>query len=162
MEVAKAAGSAYLQPVPGVDTVRIPALSGTRTISNDGKGIFTSGIDQNFLHWDANSSGEETEEIEVRFDEIIRGATFEAMYAGTPDYWFTQDQILWICENHGDKIRPGCNITFLRFKSNGMKFVAYVFVCDDGSLDASVNRFEYDVGVWRASLRRRVVVPQTI
>jgi hypothetical protein len=81
---------------------------------------------------------------------------------------WSQDQIITFVENHADKLHPQGWATFFLFKvkfDEGTPqereefFVAYVHVDDRGQLKASVYRFSND-DVWRASRRRRLVVPQ--
>ena len=163
MSAATAAGTKYLQPVSGAESVIISALEGKRTIANDGKKLFSGYLDSDFRNWGANETGGSTPETAVTVYEMKEDANHATMFGSLSDnvesLVLTQDQILTFVEENRDKLRTGGYATFFLFKSEGKLFIVYVCVYDDGSLKASVLRFDNDI-VWNAPDRRRVVVPQ--
>jgi len=151
-------GVNYLQPISGGE-VELPAREGKQTIANNGKTVFTAGIDEDFIRCGANESGVATPETRVRILELVKDADFATMFgslaANVETLCLTQDQIISFVENHPDELSQGA--TFFLFKSKDQLFVAYVVQFDRVRLLAYIYRFEFD-HVWRAGYPHRVVV----
>jgi hypothetical protein len=157
------AGTQYLKPSSGGEAV-IPACDGGQTIANNGKDVFTGWIDPDFKNYGANERGQATPATTIQVYEMVEDADFATMFDSldkdTDKLCLTQHQILEFVRSRPDLLRTEGYATFFAFKSKGKLFVAVVTRFDDGSLSVLVRRFDYDVRVWHARGRRRVVVPQ--
>lgn len=153
----------YLRLLYADDRITIPVTGGQRTIA-DAKKVFTWGIDSDFQRWGTNKPSGNKPETDLKVFEMHQDATFKQLFTSLgkplPELCMTQDQIIAYCEKHKDKLRRDGYGNFFLFKVGDEFFVAYVFVCDVGELDAYVYLFEDD-RVWGGVYQRRVVVPAT-
>jgi hypothetical protein len=154
---------AILNLISAGEKLMIEKTSEKKTIA-DSKSTFKSFIDSNFKNWELNNKGEGKPETEVLLYEMARDATFSRMFnflnSDLDKLVLTQEQIVRFCEKYPTKLRQNGYGTFFLIKENNEYFVVYVYVFSDG-LRVSVYRFVFD-GVWDASFRHRVVVPQLI
>lgn len=136
-----------------LQTIIIPKLKGDEVIA-DSKLFFH--IDSDFRNWETAEKGKATKKTKLDVFEMDKDATFEQMMS--KEKLLTQEQILYVIENHKEVLRQDGYATFFPFKSNNVVFVALVRV-SSGGLCVLVRRFSYG-NVWGADARRRVVVPQ--
>lgn len=162
MESTKPADYAYLRPITGIEAITIPALPGTRTISNDGGNIF-SWIDPHFIEWDVNEPEGQTEALKVMLYEVIQDTSYEAFYTDTPQFWYTQDQILYICEHHHDKLRSGNFFRLKNTEKDGVerKWVVDVYRNEKEGLHIRLLDFSFTGTYWRGDAGDGVVLPMT-
>lgn len=152
---------AILRNISGAEVLKLDACDGKTTIA-DSKNIFSS-IDSDFKVYGANTKGIATTETAVEVYEMVKDANFVQMFGSLSTdldtLCVTQSQILNFIAKHRGMLRTEGYATFFLFKSGENFFVAFVGFAGGGSLEVYVRRFEYG-GVWGASNRHRVVVPQ--
>ena len=154
---------AILKNISGAEVLKLDALDGKQTIA-DSKNVFNS-IDSDFKAYGANTKGVVTTETAIDVYEMVKDANFAQMFGSLSTdlniLCVTQSQILNFIAKHRGMLRTEGYATFFLFKSGEEFFVADVSFAVGGSLWVYVIRFEYD-GVWHASYRHRVVVPQLV
>lgn len=135
-------------------TIEIPALKGTKVIA-DSK-LF-SYIDPDFKNWSADKKGKATKKMKLDVFEMDKDATLAEMMS--PDNLLTQEQILYLVENHKDLLHPDGYATLFPFKSGEEVFVVNVYVHGVGRLGVDAYRLSRD-DVWYAGDRHRIVIPK--
>ncbi|MBN2093950.1 MAG: hypothetical protein JW740_01055 [Candidatus Zambryskibacteria bacterium] len=151
-----------LRLISGSKEIVISATAGGRTIA-EAKGIFTGGIDRDFVNWDLNTPNEARPKTPVEVHEMVEDDNFKAIFdsfnRSLDDLCFTQDQIITFIEDHKDWLRRNGYGTFFLMKKNGKFFVVYVTLDSDERPHAFVYHLS-NAYLWSADYRRRVVVPQ--
>ena len=154
--------SSFLRLISGDETLVIDAVDGSEILA-DAKDVFTGGIDSDFRSWGADESGHATDATPVDVYEMTKNGThaqlFGSLNADVEKLFFTQAQIQGFVKKYPNWLRTDGYATFFGFKSNGKRFVAYVYFVGDGALNVRVRKFEHDY-VWHAEHRHRFVLPQ--
>jgi hypothetical protein len=153
--------NSLLKLISGGETLTVDAYDGTEILA-DAKDVFNY-IDSDFRNWKADEAGKATDETPVNVYEMVKDGTYAELFSSlnsdVEKLFFTQAQIKGFVKKHRKWLRKDGYGTFFPFKSNGKRFVAFVYVFSDDRLSVLVRMFEGD-GVWRAEGRPRIVVPQ--
>ena len=147
--------------ISGAETLELEPTDGKETIAK-AKDTFPGWIDGDFKNYGTDVKGKPTEKANVQVHEMIKDGTFAQIFGGLSDnldaLCLTQAQIIQFVKKHRKWLRADGFATFFLFKVGDEFFVALVSV-DGGGLGVGADRFSRG-GVWSASGRRRVVVPQ--
>lgn len=153
--------SEYLKLISVGETLTIDACDGTEILA-DAKDVFNH-IDSDFRNWNADETGQTTEEIPVDVYEMAKDGTYAKLFGSlNPDVeklFFTQAQIKSFVKKHRKWLLKDGYGTFFPFKSKGKRFVACMYFFSADELRVRVYKFER-AGVWHAEGRHRIVVPQ--
>lgn len=130
----------------------LPELNGHRTIYKD-REVFRLLKDERFK--EINQRGGQTPKSEIVFYSLAISATFKEIFnslsSDLNELCFTQHQIIKICENHREFLKPGYATFFLIKKRTFWKKSKYyvVFVGNNfAGLDAGLYEFE-DNYLWK-------------
>jgi len=148
-----------------ITTITLPACAGNRTISNDGRNLFTGYIDPDFKSYGANIPGGPTPEMTLDVFEMIPGKNgdFRTLFGSVSSdptlLTLTQDQIVTFTERHRDLLRQDGYATFFLFKGEDEKLFVASVTFGGGLLRVRVFHFSYGF-VWRGVYRHRLVMPR--
>jgi len=152
----------YTKIISGAEMLALDATDGTETIAQT-KGIFTGGIDGDFIRWGLDVPSQPTKGQNVSTLEMIKDGTFKQIYNGLSSnldsLCLTQPQIIGFAKKHRKWLRTEGNDTFFLFRRDEEFFVARVDFRGAGSRSVRVDEFSSG-SVWYAGFRHRVVVPQ--
>lgn len=141
-----------------VATGKLAITPGLRTLAK-AKSLFTGFLDDNFVNWGTDVSGEAKLETPFEVFELVKDGTFEQIFDANRDkLCWSQDQIITFVENHAGLLHPKGWATFFLFKVDEDFFVVLVNRYGDGQLEADAYRLSHDL-VWNAEHRYRFVVP---
>ncbi len=150
-----------LRLISGGEQLMLDACDGKRTIA--GATDIFSYIDPDLKNWGTDVEDEATPATAVAVHEMVKDGNlaeiFTSLSGDVRKLALTQDQILNFVKKHRNWLRQDGWATLFLFRAGGKLFVAYVFVDSGGGLLVYVLRFEFGL-VWRAGVRRRLVVPQ--
>ncbi len=148
----------------------IKALDGSRLIC-DANNVFKAFVEKDFINWGMNKYGASTAESKASVFELISNASFCDLFMAMPGPWrqkyFSQNQVIYFCENFSEWLKQGHTTIFLCKINEAMDIDEsnpgsnLVFV-DVGSyydgLHVYVNLFS-EKHVWSGSCRRHIVAP---
>ena len=144
-----------------IATARIAPTTGSTTLAL-ASDVFTGYLDPNFLVWNTNVFGLDTEEISADIYEINKDGSLATLFGSfglkARLLCLTQGQIREFCRTNYHLLRQDGYATFFIFEVNTELFVASVHV-DVGQLAINLKPFG-DYERWNAAWGPRLVVSQ--
>lgn len=154
----------YLRRLFENESIIFDATDGTKTIAQ-ATDVFTGHINPDFVEWGLDVPSTPTAAMAAAVNEQICDGNFVQILGSVgypkvvPD--MVQHQIVDFCAKYKDKLRQQGHGTFFPFQVGGKRFVANVYVHDDGCLSVHVDPFSA-AGVWYVRGQHRFVVLQLV
>lgn len=156
--------SPILRCISSNKRIIVSATSGLKTIAQAG-GVFTWGIDSDFVRWGLDVSGEARPDTPVEVHEMVQNGDFKTIYGSLgrelDNLCFTQEQVITFVREHKGWLRRDGYATFFLLKVKDKFFVAGVILDADDGPCARIFRFSFG-SVWHGDCHHRFVVPQTL